>query len=299
MRRNAALTLLVAALALAAGCTDPSSLGAPEVQGFSNSWGDVTPDTTEVVTTVEVHNPNPVGIPLDDVETELHLNDVLMGEGSAESADVPADSTSEVIISTDIQNDRIPDWWVKHIRNGERSTLSMNGSLVFDLKLDEFRYPIERQRPVETDVLGSLSTDRPREITTGPFSLTLHSVESSWGDVTRETTEVRTRAKVRNENPLPVPLGSLESTVEMNGITLAEGTSDEEVVLEPGAQTVVEIDTELRNAKMDEWWVSHVRNDEHTDVTVTLEATADVGGETLTVPLSERETGFDTDLLGE
>lgn len=298
MRRNALPVLLVATLALAAGCADTSSLGAPEVRGVSSSWGEVTTDTAEVVTTVRVHNPNPVAIPLTDVETELLLNDVRLGEGSAESAEMPANTTSDVVISTEIRNEKIRDWWVTHVRNDERSTLRLNGSLVFDLTIDELRHPVERTRPVETDILGSLEADRPREISTGPLSLTLQSVDSRWGTVTRETTEIRTRATVRNDNPLPVPLTNLRYTVDMNGVRMAEGTTRDEVTLDPDAETLLRIDTELRNDRIDDWWTSHLRNDEHTDVTATLEATAEVAGETRTLTLSERETGFDTDLLG-
>lgn len=278
------------------GCSQP--IGKPEIREISHEWGNVTSSTTEIITKIKVYNPNPIPIPLKDILTEVYLSDVKMGEGSALKAEIKPNSESTIIISTKLENDKIPKWWVSHIKNGERSKMTVKGYLVFDLKVTKFKYPIELSNSIETNILAGLSSDTPQEMNVGLITLTVESTESHWGEVNENYTEIVTIATIRNDNLVPIPVTKFHYLVEMNGIKVAEGLSDVATVIKPKSEETLTFVTKLDNEMLDEWWVSHIRNGERTKVKIVLEPFIEVGGKELKFTLAEEEYEFTTNLLG-
>ncbi len=277
------------------GCSQSLKVGKPEIRSVSNEWGTVTTSTTEIITKIDVYNPNPFPIPLKDILTEIYMNDVKMGEGSALKAEIKPSSESTIIISTKLDNSKIPEWWVSHIKNGERSMLIVKGYLVFDLKIMEFKYPFEMSNEMKTNILAELSTNIPQK---GPISLTIESTRTYWGNVNEEYTEIITVAKVRNDNTIPIPVTGFQYLVEMNGIKVGEGRSEVNAVIPPKSDATLTFITKLDNKKLDEWWVSHIKNGERTTVRILLQPIVKIAGKELKFTVAEKKFEFTTDLLG-
>jgi len=274
------------------------TIGKPEIREIKHEWGKVTSSTTEIITKVKVYNPNPVPLPLKDIMTEVYMNDIKMGKGSALKAEIKANSESTIIISTKLENGRIPEWWVTHIKNNEKSKMTVKGYLVFDLKVTEFKYPIELSNPIETNILDGLSSDEPEEVGVGPIKLTIESKKTYWGDVNDEYTEMITLAKIRNDNLIPIPITKFYYSVEMNGIKLAEGVNNVETVIKPKSDVTLTLVTKLDNKMLDEWWVSHIKNGERTKVKITIQPFVEIAGKEFKFTLAEKESEFTTNLLG-
>ena len=294
MKRYVILLFLITSLLL--GCVQ--ELGKPEIRGISHRWGNVTPSTTEIITKIKVYNPNPIPLPLKDILIEVYMNNIKMGEGSALKAEIKAKSESEIIISTKLENDKIPEWWITHIRNGEKSTINIRGYLIFDLKVIEFKYPIELSNLVETNILAGLSLDKPHKVNVGPITLVIKSVKSYWGDVDENYTEIITLAKIYNDNLIPVPIVKFHYLVEMNGIKLAEGTNAVETIIKPKSEETITFVTKIDNSLLDKWWVSHIKNGERTKVKIILEPVIKVLGKEFKFIVAEKESEFTTNLLG-
>ena len=274
------------------------TIGKPEIREIKHEWGKVTSSTTEIITKVKVYNPNPVPLPLKDIMTEVYMNDIKMGKGSALKAEIKANSESTIIISTKLENGRIPEWWVTHIKNNEKSKMTVKGYLVFDLKVTEFKYPIELSNPIETNILDGLSSDEPEEVGVGPIKLTIESKKTYWGDVNDEYTEMITLAKIRNDNLIPIPITKFYYSVEMNGIKLAEGVNNVGTVIKPKSDVTLTLVTKLDNKMLDEWWVSHIKNGERTKVKITIQPFVEIAGKEFKFTLAEKESEFTTNLLG-
>jgi len=245
-------TILISVFLLGCAQEGKPTIGKPEIKGISHEWGKITTSTTEIITKIKVYNPNLVPLPLKDILTEVYMNDIKMGEGSALKAEIKASSESTIVISTKLENGRIPEWWVSHIKNGEKSTMSVKGYLVFDLKITEFKYPIELSNPIETDILSGLSSDTPQKINVGPITLTIKSIKSYWGEVNEDYTEIITLATIYNDNLIPVPITKFHYLVEMNGIKIAEGSSDVATVIQPKSEATLTFVTKLDNKMLDE-----------------------------------------------
>lgn len=281
------------------GCSaEHQTLGKPEIKEISNQWGEVTASTTEIVTKIKVYNPNPVPLPLKDVLTEVYINGIKIGEGSALKAEIKANSESTILIHTKLENSKIPKWWILHIKNGEKSNMHIKGYLVFDLLITEFKYPIDMTKLIETDILAGLTSAVPKKVKSGTISLEIESVKSYWGEVNEDYTEIITEVKIRNENSDPISVSRIHHSVLLNDIALAQYSSDIDAVIQPKSDTTLRITTKLDNKMLDEWWVSHIRNGEKSKVEVSLQSVVEIFGEEVTLSLVKRETVFKTNLLG-
>lgn len=299
--RQKFIVLLSALLVLVAltGCTSQNvQLGKPEIRSISYEFGEVTEDYTEVKTIVEVYNPNPVAIPLKDVKTEIYMNGIKTGEGSAEEAEIAANSVSKIILVTKIDNEKIPEWWASHLRNGEKTEMLIRANLIFDLKLFEFSYPIEKRETFETSMLSKISLSSPKELRFASLKLLLRSVQASWGEITNETSEIILKARIQNENDVEIPLPKMECEITMNNLKVAEGFTDSPVILSPGEETEVKMRVLLDNTLLDDWWVSHIKNGERTEVEVFLNLSFKYGGKEYEVPIGGLKTELRTNLLG-
>ncbi len=289
--------LIVFAVILLFGCIQHVKLGKPEIRGITNEWGKVTNNTTEILTKIKVYNPNPISLPLKDVLTEIYLNNIKMGEGSAIKAELKANSESTIVISTKLENDKIPEWWVSHIKNGEKSVMIVKGYLVFDLMVTQFKYPIEIKREIKTNILSEINSITPKKIKVGYLSLTIKSIKSEWGEVNENVTQIVTSVIVHNDNSIPIPITRFNYLLEMNGIAVAEGSNNVSTILKPNADAKLRLVTEINNKMLEKWWVSHIRNGEKTKVKILLRPEIKVDGKVMQFTLAEKEFEFATHLL--
>jgi len=53
------------------------------------------------------------------------------------------------------KNDKLDDWWVSHLRNGERTSVEIKSELVYKAAGKEFtiELPVQKET-METDILG-------------------------------------------------------------------------------------------------------------------------------------------------
>ncbi|EHR79389.1 hypothetical protein OCC_07978 [Thermococcus litoralis DSM 5473] len=278
--------------------TTTQILEKPEIKLIKHKWREITHSTTEIITEITIYNPNAVPIPIENALVEVYMNDIKLGAGSSTIGEIKAKSESTIVISTKFDNSKIPEWWVSHIKNGEKSIMRIKGFLTFNLKVTKVQFPIEFSSPLKTSILAGLNSDTPQKVSIGPITLTIESIKSHWGDVTADYTEIITLATIYNDNLIPVPITKLRYLVEMNGIKIAEGSSNVATIIQPKSDATLTFVTKLDNRMLDEWWVSHIKNGERTKVRVILQPVIEVGGRELVFTLAESESEFTTNLLG-
>ncbi|WP_458208347.1 LEA type 2 family protein [Haladaptatus sp. NG-SE-30] len=121
---------------------------------------------------------------------------------------------------------------------------------------------------------------------------TVENVQTDWGTVNADETEIQTEIALNNPNSVGVPgVMDVQYEVGMNDVTVAEGTS-RNVGLPTGKSTIA-IATRMDNRKIPAWWASHINNGEQTTVSITP---------TVSVPLFSKEMpaqkrSFSTDIL--
>ncbi|GAB7012802.1 LEA/WHy family protein [Halolamina salina] len=308
----AASTLKIAAAVLGVlslsigGAWAVGIIGAPSVVGVDNAFGPVNESTTTIESEIVVNNPNPFGVRLGGltIDYAVEMNDVRMATGGREGLGVNASGNTSIPLTTLMNNDRIPAWWVSHVENDENTTLTVDASIHSDLLGQSFEPQIERS--VNTNVIGGFNSDEDRPINVDrPFApepvLWLNSTSGQWGAVSNETTEIDTAFELYNPNLNPVAISEIGYVIEMNNVTMGEGATDSAVSIPPGETETVRATTALQNENLDEWWVSHLQNDQTTQLEVTFYARIDLssfGGDTVEIRLDSIQRTIETDIFG-
>jgi len=287
-------------------------VGVPTVESVDNEFGDVNDTTTVVVTDLTVRNPNPVGTGFLDASATytVQMNDVRMAEGEKRNLNLQP-GENEVRLETYMDNRRIPDWWVTHIRNGERTEVAIDARIRSGAVGQSV--PVERTQSINTSMIARFNSTETREVEgdSPVFSdpmLYVNETRGSWGNVTEAETPVNTAFVAYNPKSVPYTVTQIRYEITMNGVTVGEGTSEREYVIEPGTSEEISTRTAIRNDRLDDWWVTHLRNDETTQLRIEFAATVEaedpssLTGETVSVdvPLDSitHEETIETDMLG-
>lgn len=276
----------------------------PTVVETSQEWGTVTAETTDIRTTVTVDNPNE-GTTNEFVSVGLgqrmSVNGVTVADGSSDFGTLDS-GTTELQTTVAMDNSKVPEWWARHVNGGERSTLVVEPRTTADLGFTKFAADVGGQeRTVETDVLAGLNDDESQEIrSNGRTVATVEQTRASWGGADDQQAPIEVDVTIENTAPVPLTLGDLEYTIEMNDVTVGDGTAPESHTIYPGETKTVTYTITIDSQQMDEWWVSHIKNGEETSVGVDASVEVSGGGSSDRVELdglTDTQT-LSTDFLG-
>ena len=254
----------------------------PTVERSESEWGEVRDEETDVVTTVDLRNPN------DETYTELlslvvdqrtTIAGVTVVDDTDRVRDLPQGS-GEVEVVTRKPHSVVPEWWAAHLRNGERSESRTELDAEADVAVTRLPVDIEdRTSTVETDTLGDLDDDSTRTVTSdGRTVLTVHSTSAEYVDPMPGEATLVVRADLENENFLePVTIRAVDYRVDINDVTLADDRAPENHTLQPGERRTVEFTLTLNNSRMAAWWPTHVRRGERSVINRSATATVETG----------------------
>lgn len=299
-----AIGLVVLLVVVGGGGVAATQTEPPTVETVESEWGTISEDSSEIITQIVVENPNPIGLPVGnlDITYVVLMNDIQVAEGAIENAKLgPGTNTLEGTAAID--NSKIPDWWVTHINNGEQTSIVIRPDVTVDLPVTEFAIAVPEQRDtVTTDLLESFSSaDEQRIERAGQTILVVKETRGQWGTADAEQTPLGVSATVENPNPIPIVFTKISYTVTMNDVTVANGTSTQSIRIPPESTKTIRTDALLETPTLADWWVSHLRNDETTELSVDFYATVEVQGQQRTIPIKfyTITDTFETDILGE
>lgn len=283
---------IVLVVALAGAGVLYGVLGAPGVAGVDNEFGNLTNQANEIETALVVSNPNPIGISAGNtsVDYAVRMNDVAMANGSRGNLALDKGNTT-LRFSTRMRNDKIPEWWVTHIRNGEKTTLRLRSTVHFSLVGRSVRVPYSQ--PIETDAIGEFDSTETRPVNANvPLVsdpvLYVNETGANCGTVTSEKTPIRMRMRVYNPKSVPYTVSEIGYDVTMNGIAVGDGTTERPYTIPGKSEKTFRMRTVIRNGRLDDWWVSHLKNGQKTDLEMSFYANIELpNGETVRVPLRQ------------
>ena len=107
----------------------------------------------------DVYNPKPVPYAVTKIGYTTYMNDVRVGTGETESAVVILPSERETVaITTAIDNDKLDDWWVTHLRRNQNTSMYIDFYLVVEGGDEQFRIDLDAadyETAIETDIFGN------------------------------------------------------------------------------------------------------------------------------------------------
>jgi len=299
--------LVVAVAAVAGGSVALGVLGTPSVASVDNHFAGVSNQTTTVATNLTVTNPNPVGVQLGGVGVNytVSMNSVEMAQGDRQGVSIGT-GNSTLAFSTEMQNDRIPPWWVTHIDNGETTTVGIDAT-VTSSTLGGRSVSVNQERTIETDLLSQFNSTETRPVeadqplVSDPV-LYINETRGAWDqeNLTQSETPLNLAFDVYNPKPYPYTITKVGYTVRMNDVTVGEGETDRGYVLSPGQETTLEANTAIQNGNLDRWWVTHLQRNQRTDLYIDFYLVLEGGGEQFRVDLDsiDYQQEIETDIFG-
>ncbi|MFT4945896.1 MAG: LEA14-like dessication related protein [Natronomonas sp.] len=282
-------------------------LGIPDGGLEDNEWGAVEDDRIEVITTVWVDNPNPVGIGGDtDVEYEVALEGVELAAGEGEGLGIDS-GTNELELRTDLRQQRLPAWWSAHLNNDEVSNLRVDATI--HTSVGPFSGSPEHTHTDEigTDIEGALDEgfsefegeytasgvvlDGPSSVRGEP-GVEIRNATTRWGTVTEQRTEIILTLDIYNPNAHPLPTPAFVGEMTANNETLANwSASDVEVrnatgdaIIPPQSAERRVLVVEMDNRAVPPWFTTHVDREEFSDIAITGQLAMSISGEQITIP---------------
>ncbi|WP_245977678.1 LEA type 2 family protein [Halopiger aswanensis] len=276
----------------------------PQIESVDNEWGTVTADRTEVETQIDVDNPLllRVGDATANVSYTISANDIVLASEQNNRVRL-AGGESTVSVSTMIDNDQLPAWWASHINENETTEVRIEPDVTVDYA--GLRLPADRwthDRTVETDLLEPLQTNRSQQIQASDRTLfVVEETDAQWGNATTNSTPIQAEATVTNPTDIRVPITEIGYTIRLNDIVVGDGIAAEQAVIEPNSTRSIEATAAMDTAALDEWWVTHLQNDETSTLSVEFTATLEYAGIQREVPLDvlSYDRTFETDILDE
>lgn len=114
-------------------------------------------------------------------------------------------------------------------------------------------------------------------------NISIEGFTHRWGRATEENTVIKTEVRIRNDNDIPIYTRRISFVMDMNNITMVQGVGEDRILLRPRDVTPVLVESVMDNARIPEWWVSHINNGEKTRVEINVEITLE---EVMGIPVS-------------
>ncbi len=276
-------------------------LSIPSIKSISNSWGNISNTTTEITSNITIENDNPFNIivPRVKVEFTLKMNDIDMAQGSVENISLPQGDTT-IEVTSYLNNTKIPEWWISHITNNETTIIVIEPTVVIDAEFSEPNIVVPGKTiSLNTNLLGTMSANKGKTIQLGVVNLTIESSNATWGGINNETTEIILDLVLSNPLPISIQIPQINYTIAMNDIIVGQGISNDTLIPTENNEFTMSLSILIDNNMLDDWFVSHLENGEHSVLNISISSTVEYGGLTYTIDdfiLYTHE--FYTDILG-
>ena len=187
----------------------------------SASWGAIEGDNVNVEFRIDLGNPSPLPLTVENVTLKLAnvsvatINKVKVGF-----------LTQKVTITSTINLDKVVDGFIAHIKNKEDSAVEISGTAKI---LNVIPYQFTHLTQLKTNVLSRLQElkQEPKTYTiAGMVPLKTPGIEgiyARWGGVSRKGIEIVGDIKLYNPNNFPLPITNLKAELYMNDIKVGEG----------------------------------------------------------------------------
>lgn len=289
----------IAGLAYATGAIQKPETGLED----KGDWN-VQEQQIKVKSTAYIYNPNPLGLNLSTLKATytINMNGVQLAQGQKEGLYVPKSSNKTVNFTSNLNSGNIPEWWVSHLRNGEKSRLEIPITAVMGvgpLPLSGgYTYSDKVSTDIEEELSNSVSElegNYSRRI--GPdlgiesnnVNIAVIDAEARFGYINRQYTELVIPLRIRNKNDYAIPTPQLNGNLKMNDVKITDFTANNvktmsDTRIPPGETREITLRAQMPNRNMENWFKSHIRKKEKTDAEINMNFGFDIGDITVQVP---------------
>jgi LEA14-like dessication related protein len=233
--------------------------------------GDVSEANTPIEARISVDNSFPANVRIERGSLAISLSGLRLA-----NVDIPAQEIRQGHISLAanvvIDNALIDDFWYRHLSQGEKSDVSIDGNITVNTPVGSVGLPIRFSTAVETKMFP-VEQQLNREYDVGVLGkVVVRKAVVKLVNVTPY--ETRLRADITIENSLkaiPLYVNGIAFGVKTGGGTvLCVGEQESPKAIAPGETDTIAFSITIDNSKIPKLWVEHIRNREETKINVEI-----------------------------
>jgi LEA14-like dessication related protein len=228
---------------------------------------------TESSTPIEVHvsmdNGFPVSVKIDSGALKIVLGGLVLVNVNIPSQEVKQGS-SVLVVNAVLDNTLLDDFWCHHLSSGERSVLSIEGSLRVSTPIGPLDIPVKYSSTVETRIFP-VKQELNREYDAGPIGkIVVKEVTIEIAEVTPSETRLKASLTIENKlKAIPLYINWVVFDARTGeGLVLGSGELEAPKLIAPGETDTVVFNIALDNTKIPKLWVEHLRNREETTIKI-------------------------------
>ncbi len=231
----------------------------PEVTEMNAYWGNITESYSELKAEVMLDNPLPF-LPLKDIESTVYINGIEIAQGHAEKIE-----TNKAILNMKIDNERIRDLWVSHMKSNETSEMVIKVRTITDIFVTDIESSEKFTETLKTDIFR-MNIDDIEFKAAGKEIFAIEDIELNRGEVSNLVTEVVMSSKLVNSGILDVEITGIDYEITINDVLAGKGSNNLDITVRTGETKDFEIVLFLDNKKIPEWWIKHLKNGERSKI---------------------------------
>lgn len=288
-----------------------------------NDIGDiqsVSDSETNIESSVQIENPNvfPIPVGIVDISYESSVDGIKIVDGNAGTSKISSNSSTEVILNSTIDNKKIPEIWVSYLKSDESAKVNADTDIALDSFVTPELYSTSVQRNISPDTppvqsalsesASELEGNYTKEIGFSEVNIPgsnlqidntivvgYHVKESNMSihNVSNNTTQLHLDMVVENPSettPVPSEPDNLEVSIKSNDIELVRAESvksrsfQNRSLIQAQDEKKIKYRLNIDNNKIDDAFVSHIKNEEKTEIDIGFSIIFNVDGNEIRVP---------------
>ncbi len=208
----------------------------------------------EAVVRYSVSVPNTLKVEVGGGELRIKANNVDLLTITIPKQEVRG-GTSNFTVTGYLNNNKISEWWVTHLRNGEKTNVSVEGYVLIGEVGKYVNVPVKYSTIIKTHIFP-IKENLNRKVSLGPLGdVVISKALVTLEDVSSTSTKLRTSLTIQNDLRIPLVVGDIAYSVTLpNGEEVAEGYVSGLTTIPSGSERNVVIPVTINNDAIPKLW---------------------------------------------
>jgi len=244
--------------------------------------GDVSEAQTPIEVCINVENSFPVSVRVEGGSLAVILSGLRLADVSIPAQEVKQGRTT-LIVNAILDNTLLDDFWYRHLSQGEKSNMFIEGSIRVGTPIGSLELPVRFSNIIETKIFPIVQ-ELNREYDVAILGkVVVRKAVIELVNVTPYETKLKALITIENDlKALPLHMSGVVFSIKTGGgNTLGFGEQETPKIIAPSEIDTIVFSVTIDNTKIPKLWVEHIRNMEKTIVNIEIWLKVKIAGKEL------------------
>jgi LEA14-like dessication related protein len=243
---------------------------------------DVSEAQTPIEVFINVENSFPVSVKVEGGSLAVILSGLRLADVSIPAQEVKQGRTT-LVVNAILDNTLLDDFWYRHLSQGEKSNMSIEGSIRVGTPIGSLKLPVRFSSIIETKIFPIVQ-ELNREYDVAILGkVVVRKAVIELVNVTPYETKLKASITIENDlKALPLYMSGVVFNIKTGGgNTLGFGEQETPKIIAPSEIDTIVFSVTIDNTKIPKLWVEHIRNMEKTIVNIEIWLKVKIAGKEL------------------